>query len=88
MMRVKQIYILTLLLTQTVAGQDLFVKAEYPKVVTAGEQFTIMWTINSGGGEFSGPSFEGFYKLMGPQTSYSSNTQIINGKISQQTSYS
>ena len=47
-----------------------------------------MFTINSGGGEFSGPSFDGFYKLMGPQTSYSSSTQIINGKMSQETSYS
>jgi hypothetical protein len=88
-MRKKQIYILALLLlTQTVEAQDIFVKAEYPRIVTAGEQFSVMWTINSGGGEFSGPSFEGFYKLMGPQTSYSSSTQIINGKYSQQTSYS
>jgi BatD DUF11 like domain len=87
-MKIKQIYILTLFLAQTHSGQDLYVKADYPRVVTAGEQFTIMWTINSGGGEFSGPSFEGFYKLMGPQTSYSSSTQIINGKISQETSYS
>jgi hypothetical protein len=87
-MKIKHIYILTLFLAQTLSGQDLYVKADYPRVVTAGEQFTIMWTINSGGGEFSGPSFEGFYKLMGPQTSYSSNTQIINGKISQETSYS
>lgn len=87
-MKIKHIYILTLFLAQTLSGQDLHVKADYPRVVTAGEQFTIMWTINSGGGEFSGPSFEGFYKLMGPQTSYSSSTQIINGKISQETSYS
>ena len=87
-MKIKHIYIIALLLAQTLAGQDIYVKADYPRVVTAGEQFTIMWTINSGGGEFAGPSFEGFYKLMGPQTSYSSNTQIINGKISQQTSYS
>ena len=87
-MKIKHVYILTLFLAQTLSGQDLYVKADYPRVVTAGEQFTIMWTINSGGGEFSGPSFEGFYKLMGPQTSYSSNTQIINGKISQETSYS
>jgi hypothetical protein len=57
-------------------------------VVTAGEQFTVMFTVNSGGGEFSGPAFDGFYKLMGPQTSYSSSTQIINGKISQQVSNS
>lgn len=73
-------------MTQTLAGQDIYVKAEYPKLAIAGEQFTVMFTINSGGGEFSGPSFEGFYKIAGPQTSFSSSTQIINGKISQQTS--
>lgn len=87
-MRKNHIYIFALFLTQAVAGQDISVKAEYPRVVTAGEQFTVMWTINSGGGEFSGPSFDGFYKLMGPQTSYSSSTQIINGRMSQETSYS
>jgi hypothetical protein len=87
-MKINQIYIILLLLTKSLSGQDLYVKSDYPRVVTTGEQFTIMWTINSGGGEFSGPPFEGFYKLMGPQTSYSSSTQIINGKISQQTSYS
>ena len=62
-------------------------KVEYPSVVTAGQQFNVIWTVNSGGGEFSAPSFNGFYKLMGPQTSYSSSTQIINGKMSHQTSY-
>jgi hypothetical protein len=82
------LYIFALFLTRSLAGQDIFVKAEYPRVVTAGEQFTIMYTINSGGGEFFGPAFNGFYKLMGPQTSYSSSTQIINGRISQSTSYS
>jgi hypothetical protein len=87
-MKKNHIYILALFLTQAVAGQDISVKAEYPRVVTSGEQFTVIWTINSAGGEFSGPSFDGFYKLAGPQTSYSSSTQIINGKMSQQTSYS
>jgi hypothetical protein len=47
-----------------------------------------MWTVNSGGGEFAAPSFNGFMKLLGPQTSYSSSTQIINGKMSHSTSYS
>jgi hypothetical protein len=47
-----------------------------------------MWTVNSGGGEFAAPSFGNFYKLMGPQTSYSSSTQVINGKVSRQTTYS
>jgi hypothetical protein len=82
------LYLLLILLPVKLSGQDLTLKAEYPKVVTVGEQFTVMWTLNSGGGEFSAPPFDGFYKLMGPQTSYSSNTQIINGRMSQETSYS
>ena len=82
------LYQLIFFISYSVSGQDVFVKAEYPAVVNSGEQFTVMWTVNAGGGEFSAPSFNGFYKLMGPQTSYSSNTQIINGKMSNQTSYS
>jgi len=68
-------------------GQEISVTADYPEVVQAGEQFMVSWTINSGGGDFSEPSFTGFYKLVGPQTSYSSSTQIINGKITSKTTY-
>jgi hypothetical protein len=82
------IYHLAFLFSISVGAQDISIKAEYPSVVNAGEQFTIMWTVNSGGGEFAAPSFDGFIKLIGPQTSYSSSTQIINGKMSHQTSYS
>ncbi len=82
------LYQLIFFISLSVSAQDVFVKAEYPAVVNAGQQFTIMWTVNAGGGDFSAPSFNGFYKLMGPQTSYSSNTQIINGKVSNSTSYS
>src|SRR5665647_2650105 len=87
-MKKSLLYYLLLLISLSAKGQDVFVKAEYPSVVNAGEQFTVMWTVNSGGGEFSAPAFKGFYKLMGPETSYSSNTQIINGKMSNETSYS
>src|SRR5664280_1931100 len=89
-MRMKKalLYQLIFLISYSVSGQDVFVKAEYPSVVNAGDQFTIIWTVNSGGGEFTAPSFSDFYKLMGPQTSYSSSTQIINGKVSNETSYS
>jgi hypothetical protein len=80
-------YCLFVLLSFSVSGQDIYVKAEYPSAVMVGDQFTIAWTVNAGGGEFSAPAFTGFYKLMGPETSYSSSTQIINGKVSQQTSY-
>jgi hypothetical protein len=75
-----------LLVSFSLASQDVYLKVEYPSFVEAGKQFSIMWTVNSTGGEFSAPPFTGFYKLMGPQTSQSSQTQIINGRMSQQTS--
>jgi hypothetical protein len=84
-MKINQLYILAFLLSQAISGQDIQVIADYPRVVKAGETFSIFWRINTGGGDFTGPSFDGFYKLTGPQMSYSSNTQIINGKITQQT---
>ncbi|MCE5347567.1 MAG: BatD family protein [Bacteroidales bacterium] len=87
-MKKSLIYLAFILFPLSVTGQDVSLKVEYPSVVTAGEQFSVMWTVNSGGGEFTPPSFKGFTKLMGPQTSYSSSTQIINGKMSQETSYS
>jgi hypothetical protein len=82
------IYSILFLSVTALHAQDIVIEAEYPSVVEAGQQFSVSWTVNSGGGQFSAPSFEGFYKLMGPQTSYSSSTQIINGKISHQTTYS
>jgi hypothetical protein len=70
------------------SGQDITVTADYPEVVRLGQQFSVSWTVNTGGGNFTAPPFGSFYKLMGPQTSYSSSTQIINGKVSRETSYS
>ena len=82
------INIFFLVLPVILRSQDISVQAEYPTVVEAGQQFGITWTVNEGGGEFAAPPFDGFYKIMGPETSYSSSTQIINGKISHNTSYS
>ncbi len=82
------LYQVIFLISFSVAGQDVYIKAEFPAVVSTGQQFIVSWIVNAGGGEFSAPSFTGFYKLLGPQTSYSSNTQIINGKMSNSTSYS
>jgi hypothetical protein len=82
------LYTVFLLLPVILRSQDISVQAEYPSVVQAGQQFNVTWTINEKGGEFSEPSFEGFYKLMGPQESTSSNISVINGKMSQQTSSS
>jgi len=87
-MKKSLIYTVLFLLSFSVKGQDIALKVEYPAVVNAGQQFNISYTVNSGGGEFSAPAFSPFYKLMGPQTSYSSSTEIVNGKMSHQTSYS
>ena len=82
------IYGLLNILTFIASAQDVAVEVEYPSVVQNGQQFSITYKVNAGGGEFAVPAFQGFYKLMGPQTSWSSNSQFINGKWSQQTSYS
>jgi hypothetical protein len=78
---------LFVLISVSLRAQDVVMKAEYPAVVTAGQQFSVMWTVNAGGGEVAFPPFTGFVKLMGPQKSYSSSTQIINNRMSTQTSY-
>jgi len=65
----------------TIVAQDITLQAEYPSTVQSGQQFNITWRVNANGGDFGAPTFDGFYKLMGPSTSYSSSTQIINGKM-------
>jgi hypothetical protein len=80
-------YHFVLLFSLALNAQDIVIKVDYPAVVSAGEQFALQWSVNSGGGEFATPPFTGFIKLMGPQTSYNSSTQIINGKMSQETAY-
>ena len=82
------LYNLIGLFTVALTAQDVSILVEYPQVVQNGQQFSITYQVNAGGGDFAVPSFQGFYKLMGPQTSYSSSTQIINGKWSQKTTYS
>jgi hypothetical protein len=81
------LYITLLFISLYATGQDVVLKVDYPSVVTANQQFNVAWTVNAGGGEFSAPTFNGFYKLMGPQTSYSQSTQIINGKMTREISY-
>jgi hypothetical protein len=87
-LRVIILTVILLFLNLYSKAQDISVVADSPEVVRTGQQFSVSWTINTGGGDFSEPSFENFYKLMGPQTSYSSSTQIINGKITRETTYS
>jgi hypothetical protein len=82
------IYILLFAIASVTVAQDIELTVEHPTVVSAGQSFSIVYNVNAGGGEFTVPSFTGFSKLMGPQTSYSQRTENINGKITRLTSYS
>jgi hypothetical protein len=82
------ILILFFVISNYTAAQDVELTVDHPTVVSAGQSFSVVYSVNAGGGEFTVPSFTGFSKLMGPQTSYSQSAQNINGKITRQTSYS
>lgn len=87
-MKKATLYSFFLLMSAAIFAQNIEFTADYPSIVANGQQFTITFNVNTGGGEFSAPSFSPFYKLIGPQTSYSSSTEIINGRMSTRTSYS
>jgi hypothetical protein len=71
----------------TLSAQDINFTASAPKVVAAGEQFRLTYTINAEANAFNPPDLSDFYVLMGPSTSYNQSTQIINGKITRSVSY-
>ncbi|MFC2132030.1 BatD family protein, partial [Bacteroidota bacterium] len=78
---------LFLLNTPDMFSQDVsFTAAVQKNPVVAGERFQITFTLQNGQGtRFTPPSFRGFSTLMGPSTSQ--NTQIMNGRMIQQVSY-
>jgi hypothetical protein len=82
------ILLAVLLLPGALLSQDISIKVDYPGVVAVGEQLRIVWTVNTSGGDFSAPPFDGFYKMSGPNVSYSQSTQIIGGRRTSETSYS
>jgi len=72
----------------TSAAEDKYhISASAPETVTLGRQFRVVFEINTRSGKFIPPDFSNFDILMGPSTSYSQSTEIINGKISSHISY-
>jgi hypothetical protein len=62
--------------------------ASAPRVVEVGEQFEITFTVNAQPSGFRPPEFKGLNLLGGPSTSSSSSVQFINGKVTQNTTFS
>lgn len=68
-------------------AQDVRFTASAPGVVEQGEQFRLTFSVNMKADQFTPPGFEDFNVLMGPSTSYNQSTSVINGKLSQNISY-
>lgn len=83
------IYILLLIASglTPAKAQDVSFTARAQQAVTVGDKFQLVYTLNKEGSDIRLPALKDFQILMGPSTSYSTNTSIINGKVSRQTSY-
>ncbi len=80
---------LLLLITFNISNaQDVQFTASSKNIVSTGEQFRLVFSLNNKPSSFKAPSLNGFDILMGPSTSSSSSIQIINGQVSQSVSYS
>lgn len=78
--------LITLFACLVASANNINLKASAPNAVASGQQFRLEYTVNGDGKDFRAPEFTGFDILMGPSTSSSMSTQIINGKVSSQTS--
>ncbi len=72
---------LMLLPVITVVAQDAVLNVSGSTQVEVGEQFRIVYELNTEGSNFSGPNFRGFRVVTGPMLSTSSSIQIINGRM-------
>ncbi|WP_439185721.1 BatD family protein [Carboxylicivirga taeanensis] len=87
-MRLTILSILLLVATGiAVKAQDISFTARAQSAVVVGDKFQLVYTLNKEGSDIRLPSLQDFQILMGPSTSYSTSTSIINGKVTRETSY-
>ncbi len=70
------------------SAQNVQFTAQAPKVVEAGEQFELVFSINGDPSDFLIPKITDFRILFGPSTSQSTSTQWVNGKVTSSSTYS
>ncbi len=68
-------------------AQDVEFKATGPKYVRVGEQFQLQYSVNKKIDDFTPPGFNNFDFLGGPMQGSSSQTTVINGKITRNQTY-
>ena len=76
-----------LFVTTLTYAQKVEFKASAPSVVEIGEQFRLSYSLNKEGSDLKVPTLNGFDLLMGPQKSHSSSFSMINGKTTQEESF-
>ena len=82
----RSFYILILFLISSIVMSQSFEVDVSSNVVTINETFTISFSVNQSGKNFSPPQFSDFQIIRGP--SKSSSTSIINGDITKEITYS
>ena len=74
-------------LIQSIYAQEVEFTGSAKPVVTVGETFTLVYTVNAQAMNFRGPNVPNFTVLSGPLTSTSSSIRSINGRTSMTVSY-
>ena len=80
--------IILLFFTSLSYAQNVEFKASAPSVVAVGEQFKLEYTLNKEGDNLKVPTLEGFDLLMGPSVGQSFYSSNINGKMTQNVTFS
>lgn len=85
----KWVFLLLLITTFGVAtrADEITFKASAPEAVIMGETFRLSYTVNGEGRDIRIPEMPDFEILIGPSTSELHSSQIINGKVMAETSY-
>ena len=60
-------------------AQEVSVTAEAPRVVQAGEQFRLTYSVNARPSSYMAPEITDFYVISGPNQGSSTSIQIVNG---------
>ncbi|MEI6433325.1 MAG: BatD family protein [Bacteroidota bacterium] len=90
MLKRLSIVFLVFIVAITSAGfsQDVQFTGQAKQVVSPGETFTLVYTLNAQGSGFQGPRIQGFDLLSGPNTSTSSSIRAVNGRTTMTITYS
>lgn len=86
---VKKMVLTSLLLLVSAVGfsQKVTFESSAPAVVEAGEVFRVEFSLNANPDDFTPPNISGFDVLAGPTTSKGQSISIVNGNVTQNTSF-